>query len=258
MFLSNPSTDNDFQATSWKNTLAPGASKGVGSLAGTHGNSSGGFESVSPPRKRTTASPEFVSPYVSQEKLRQLNATSRKAQQIDEPDPEEILRPAYEKGFAQGETAGLVAGQQQAKEIVGQIQGILTDVSALWQQLLDNYETQMIGLVCRIAEKVIYGQIEIDHEVVKRAILNAFSVVPEPIGVTIEVNPKDYEYIETIKEDFFSHIASLKDVSVLASPSVNRGGCYIRTKAGEVDASIEARLDAVRKSLVEANEKVKD
>ena len=225
----------------------------MGSLAGNKG----GVELVSSPKKGATASTEFVSPYVSAEKLRQLNAIARKLQNNDEPDPEEILRQAYEKGFAQGEAAGLLAGQQQAKELVGQIQRILTDVSALWQQLLENYEKQLIGLVCSIAEKIVYGQIEIDHEMVKRAILNAFSVVPEPIGVTIEVNPKDYEYIETIKEDFFTHIASLKDVSVLASPTVARGGCYISTKAGEVDATIEARLDAVRKSLIEANGKTK-
>jgi flagellar assembly protein FliH len=257
MSLSNPPKATHFQAATWKCIPATGTVKATGSLAESRGNSSGGFESVSSPKKDATAPTEFVSPYVSAEKLRQLNASTRKLQQIDEPDPEEILRQAYEKGFAMGEAAGLVAGQQQAKQIAGQIQGILTNVSAMWQQLLENYETQLIGLVCRIAEKVVYGQVEIDQEMVKRAILNAFCMVPEPIGVTIEVNPKDYDYIETIKEDFFSHIASLKDISVLASPSIEPGGCYIRTKAGEVDATIEARLDAVRKSLVEANGKVK-
>lgn len=227
----------------------------MGSASGSQGSSRSGFEAIIKSKKGATDSQEFVSPYVSPEKLRQLNSASRKQQAPSEPDPEEIVRQAYEKGFAQGEAAGMAAGQQKAKEIVGQIQQILTDVSDLWQHLLANYETQMIGLVSRIAEKVIYGQVEIDHEVVKRVILNAFSVIPEPIGVTIEVNPKDYEYIETIKEDFFNHITSLKDVSVTASPSVARGGCIISTRAGEVDASLEARLDAVRKSLVETNGK---
>jgi flagellar assembly protein FliH len=255
MSLSNPSKDNTFQATSWQSLPAKGSEGRTGSTPAGQGGRRSGFEAISKPKNGATASQEFISPYVSEEKLRQLNEASRKLRKASEPDPEEIVRQAYEKGFAQGEAAGLAAGQQKATEIVGQIQSVLTDVSSLWQHLLANYETQMVGLVCRIAEKVVYGQVEIDQEVVKRVILNAFSVIPEPIGVTIEVNPKDYEYIETIKEDFFNHIASLKDVSVSASPSVARGGCNISTRAGEVDASLEARLDAVRKSLVEANGK---
>ena len=81
------------------------------------------------------------------------------------------------------------------------------------------------------------------------------AVVPEPVGVTIEVNPKDYEYIDTIKEDFFKAVSSLKEVSVSADPSVARGGCKILTRAGEVDATLEARLDAVRKCFIEINSK---
>jgi flagellar assembly protein FliH len=253
MSLSNPPIKNTFHATSWQHLSAQGDLGRVANSSGDKGNSKGMFEQIFMPKKGAAPSQEFVSPYVSEEKLRQLNAATRKPEEPQAPDPEEISRQAYENGFGQGEAAGLAAGQQKAKEIVGQIQCILTDVSNLWQHLLSNHEMQMIGLVYRIAEKVVYGHVEIDHEVVKRAILNAFSVIPEPVGVTIEVNPKDYEYIETIKEDFFHHIASLKDVSVLASPSVGRGGCNISTRAGQVDASLEARLDAVRKSLIEAN-----
>ncbi|MFH0728888.1 MAG: FliH/SctL family protein [Pseudomonadota bacterium] len=253
--MSDPSKDNAFQTASWHRFPAKGSKTLMTSVPAGQGGARGGFEAISAPKKKLTASQEFVSPYVSEEKLRQLNASFRKPEEVSEPEPdlEEIAREAYEKGFSQGEAAGLAAGQQKAKEIVGQIQRALSDVNDLWQHLLVNYETQLIRLVCGIAEKVVYAEVEIDHEVVKRAILNAFSVIPEPIGVTIEVNPKDYEYIETIKEDFFNHVSSLKDVSVLTSPSVARGGCNIFTRAGQVDATLESRFEAVRKSLLEAN-----
>lgn len=257
MSLSDPSKDHSFQAASWQSLPTADAVRSMESAPGGQGKPAGGFRPISIPKRGVAATQEFVSPYVSEEKLRQINAASRKLQPIPEPDPEEIARKAYEKGFAQGEAAGLAAGQEKAKEIVGQLQNILTDVGGLWQHLLVNYETQMIGLVCRIAEKVVYGQVEIDQEVVKRAILEAFSVIPEPVGVTIEVNSKDYDYIETVKEDFFHHIASLKDVSVAPSLCVARGGCHIITRTGEVDASLETRLDAVRKAIVEANGKAK-
>jgi flagellar assembly protein FliH len=260
MSLSNPSKNDAFQAASWHSFPSKGAKTLMSGPPAGPGGRRSGFEAISAPKKEATALREFVSPYVSEEKLRQLNASSRKSEseEVTEPEPdlEEITRQAYEKGFSQGEAAGLAAGQQKAKEIVGQIQHALSDMSNLWQHLLVNYETQLIRLVCRIAEKVVYAQVEIDHEVVKRAILHAFSVIPEVVGVTIEVNPKDYEYIETIKEDFFNHVSSLKDVSVLTSPSVARGGCNISTRAGQVDATLESRLEAVRISLIKANGKL--
>ena len=156
------------------------------------------------------------------------------------------------EGFAKGESDGFNAGKQQAVPIADQLQRMLTDVDGLWQLMVTSYERQLMDLVCRVAEKIVFGHVEIEHETVKRAILDAFSVVPEPVGVTIEVNPKDYEYIETIKEDFFECISSLKDVSVSSDPSVARGGCKIRSSAGEVDATIQSRMETVRKCFLEA------
>jgi flagellar assembly protein FliH len=104
-------------------------------------------------------------------------------------------------------------------------------------------------------EKVVYGQAAIEQEMVKRAIIEALRVVPEPVHVQISVNPKDYEYIETVKEDFFSSIQALKDVTVTPDPAIHQGGCNVRTKFGEVDATIESRLEAIRECLLTANGK---
>lgn len=238
--MSNSPNDNSFEAMSWQ------AGK-----TGKRANRSG-FGEIDPGKKAPADSRGFVSPYVSKEKLREINAEERRRQGLV-PNEEEIEKRAYEKGFAQGEAAGLAAGQQQAQALVNQMQSILTDMQTMWQQLLTTYEKQIIDLVCRVAEQVVYGKVEIDQEIVKNVILNAFSVIPEPVGVTIEVNPKDYEYIDTVKEDFFTQIASLKDVSVSPDPAVSRGGCHIRSRSGDVDASLETRLDAIRKTLVEAN-----
>lgn len=238
--MSNSPNDNSFEPMSWQ--------------AGKTGKSANrsGFGEIDLGKKAPADSQGFVSPYVSEEKLRAINAEERRRKGLV-PNEEEIEKKAFEKGFAQGEAAGLAAGQQQAQALVSQMQSILTDMQTLWQQLLTTYEKQIIDLICRAAEQVVYGQVEIDQEVVKNVILNAFSVIPEPVGVTIEVNPKDYEYIDTIKEDFFAQIASLKDVSVSPDPAISCGGCHIRSRSGDVDASLETRLAAIRKTLVEAN-----
>ena len=59
------------------------------------------------------------------------------------------------------------------------------------------------------------------------------------------------EYIETLKEDFFTQVKSLKHVSLIPNASVSPGGCRIKTDTGEVDATVESRLDAVRQSIMD-------
>jgi flagellar assembly protein FliH len=87
---------------------------------------------------------------------------------------------------------------------------------------------------------------------VKRAIIEALRVVPEPVNVQISVSPKDYEFIETVKADFFSQIEALKDVSVTPDPAIHQGGCNVRTRFGEVDATLESRLEAIRECLLKS------
>ena len=52
----------------------------------------------------------------------------------------------------------------------------------------------------------------------------------------------------------FEQIKHLKHVTIISDPSMQPGGCHIVTQAGEVDASLESRLNAIRKSIIEASE----
>ncbi|HSM74520.1 MAG TPA: FliH/SctL family protein, partial [Desulfobacterales bacterium] len=121
----------------------------------------------------------------------------------------------------------------------------------LWPALCRTYERQIVALVGRVAEKVVYGQVALDREVVRRTILKAFEQIPEPLTVALEVNPEDYEYLEALKKPLMAEISGLKQLSLQADPTVGRGGCRIETRAGTIDATLEARLEAVRQCLLE-------
>ena len=163
-----------------------------------------------------------------------------------------IEKKAYETGFAKGEKDGFNAGKAEAMKAVEHLGKIITEVENLWKTLIQVHEKQIIQLISRAVEKVVYGQIAVDNEIVKRAILNAFEMIPEPVDVTIHLNNTDYEYIENIKEDLFKEIKDLRNVAVVSNPSMPRCGCRIETRSGEVNSSIESRLEAIQKSIVDA------
>jgi len=168
-----------------------------------------------------------------------------------EPDTETLRQQAYEEGLAKGQEKGYGEGIKKAEPVVTRMQELLSELEGLWHHLVQTYEAQIIDLVGRAAEKVVLSHVALDHETVKRSIQQAFGTIPEPVSATIEVNPKEMEYIETLKEDFFTQVKSLKHVSFIPNASVSPGGCRIKTDTGEVDATVESRLDAVRQSIMD-------
>jgi flagellar assembly protein FliH len=248
--LSENKNRQSFEASPW------GAVNRAKPNAGAAADDGRGFKALYSKKEKESKEPEeFVASFVSEEKARALAKTKApvNADRLDREPLEDIERRAYEKAFSQGRQAGLEDGRKKTQEIIDQLQGILTDVEAAWTNLIQTHEARIIELVFRVVEKVVYGQAVVEQEMVKRVIVEALQIVPEPVNVEIYVNPGDYEYIETVKEDFFSHIKALKDVSVTSDPSIHPGGCNVKTKFGEVDATLENRLEAVRECLLKAN-----
>lgn len=159
-------------------------------------------------------------------------------------------KEGYEAGMTKGQTEGFDAGLVSAGEKVAFLEQLLTEINDLGPHLVKRYEKQIIQMICRISEKVVYTQAPLNHETVRQAILDVFENMGELEDVTVNVNPEDYEFIQIVKEDFFQKFKDLKQLSVAANPSVARGGSKIETRSGQVETSIESRLEAVKNSIL--------
>lgn len=252
--MSDSGKDQSFKTASW----GPAKSGGTGNAGA--GN---GFKSLYSEQGKEDAGDGFVVSFVGKETAQRLSAAQARkkpapaaAAAPEAPPPEEleeIRRRAHDEGFSQGHEAGMAEGRRQSRETIERMADIVAQIESAWRDLIQAHEARIIDLVTRAVEKVVYGQAATDQEMVKRTIIEALRVVPEPVNVQISVNPKDYDYIETVKADFFTRIPALKDVSVTPDPAIHPGGCNIRTKFGEVDATLESRLDAIRECLLKAN-----
>lgn len=194
--------------------------------------------------------PLYGQPMPVEESVEQAQAEGIDEEETAEEAPEEIRKRAYEEGFAQGEKAGFETGKQNADPIIGKVQDLLHEVDELWHHLVEKYEEKMIELIGRISEKVVHAHAAVDHDTVKRVIRDAFRMVPETAEVTIDIHPQDAEQIEAIRETFFDQIKTLKHISLTPDPSVSPGGCRIKTRFGEVDATLESRLETIRQSIM--------
>jgi flagellar assembly protein FliH len=167
-----------------------------------------------------------------------------------------IEQDAYEKGFVQGEKDGLELGEKKANKAIENIEKLFDEMSSLKQEILKQHEKEILDLTFAIAEKIVHRLTIFDEEGVKEAVFNALSLAIEKSKIVLNVNPEDYDYIEELRPDLFKKYKELKSIIVSSDPSITRGGCFLETPYGDIDAGIETQLEKIYQCLTDTfNEK---
>lgn len=170
-------------------------------------------------------------------------------EQLSEEDANLLEQQAYEKGFEQGEKDGFELGEKKAAKIVDKIESVLAELTSLREDILKYHEKNILDLIFAIAEKIVLFNVASNENVVKDAILNALDLAGQKNKVVLRVNPEDYDFIENLRPEFFARYQELKSIIVTSDHSVSRGGCFLETPSGDVDARVEAQLERIYQSL---------
>ena len=149
---------------------------------------------------------------------------------------------------------GFEMGTKKVDKILDRIHGTLQDIVAYRQEFIKRYEKETLHLICAIAEKVVRGAVKVDNQIVREAILEAFSFAVDRSEVTVRVNPEEVEYVKEIRPEFFDRISELKSITIESDPSITPGGCFMETAFGSVDARLETQLEKIAKAVERAFE----
>lgn len=160
-----------------------------------------------------------------------------------------LEREAYENGFAQGEKDGIELGEKKVLKVTENIENFFIEMSQLKKEIIKQYEKGILDLIFAIAEKIVHRKIESDEGIVKDIVLKAFELASEKSKIMLRVNPEDFDYIERLKPEFFSKFKELKSIMVTSDPSITRGGCFLETPYGDLDATVETQLEKIYQSL---------
>jgi flagellar assembly protein FliH len=167
-----------------------------------------------------------------------------------------IEQDAYEKGFVQGEKDGFELGEKKANKVIENIEKLFDEMSTLKYEILKQHEKEILDLTFAIAEKIVHHLTNFDEGGVKEAVFNALNLAIEKSKIVLNVNPEDYDYIEELRPDLFKKYKELKSITVTSDPCITRGGCFLKTPYGDIDAGIETQLEKIYQCLQDAfNEK---
>lgn len=166
----------------------------------------------------------------------------------------EVQEKAYEEGYELGLVEGTEKAFQEAKSaLVLKIQtfeALLKRIEELKSQLLVDNEAELIRLVFLIARKMALRDLADNREAVKEILTSVLGETQVDERVVVRLSAEDLQYLEGLQEKSGQHIESLQRVKFVVDEKIKSGGCLIETEYGNVDATVEERVERTWQTLL--------
>ncbi|MFN8009013.1 MAG: FliH/SctL family protein [Terriglobia bacterium] len=161
----------------------------------------------------------------------------------------EIEKEAYEKGFAEGQKAGQLVGENSIEALLRQYAKSLEELRRLRKDVFVLSEREVIRLALEVAKKLIKREVVIDEELIVTLVKVALSRAADQTILLIKVNPKDFLTLQRCQSMPSNGIG--EGIRIVEDPMMSRGSLVIETESGLIDARIEEQLKEIEKGFLE-------
>jgi flagellar assembly protein FliH len=165
----------------------------------------------------------------------------------------EFQEKAYQEGYDLGQVEGSEKAFQECKtDLLSQLKGLedlLKRIEDLKVQLLKDNEATLVRLVFLTAKKIALKDLEEHREAVVKILKDVVGEVQSDERVVVRLNAQDLLFIEGLQEKGEQKIESLMRVKFIVDDNIKPGGCLIETEYGNVDATLEERVERTWQTL---------
>src|SRR4051812_14901078 len=154
-------------------------------------------------------------------------------------EAEQIRENARAEGYAAGR-ADAIASLEPALAALTQAIG---DVQAAQDDMAVELERRAVELGLGLARKVVAGALSVQPELVVDVVTGVLRGIVERERVTVLVNPADLDIVREAMEGLRTSLGGMDRCVVEAERRVGRGGCLVHTPVGEIDATVETKLE---------------
>ncbi len=179
---------------------------------------------------------------------------SRAAEAALEAERQAVLEEARERGHAEGFAAGQQEGREHLEPVIAAMIESLGGIEQQRDEVSAAVEEAAVELALKIAEQILAGQLEAEPAVVVDIVRGALRRLVDRERVTVLVNPDDLELLREMTPTLVAELGGIEHCEVQAERRVARGGAIVRTAEGEIDATIQTKLDRVRETLTRAGQ----
>jgi len=161
---------------------------------------------------------------------------------------EEIESRAYDQGFSQGRKDGEELGRKQYEAMAQRLKYVIEALEKQGNTIFAKYEAQIVQLTIEAAKHIVGREIKIDPSIVLECLKSAMDQVVEGSHLRIHLHPKDVELVsEFIRRE--QKVPGNHPIDLIPDTTIERGGCFIETEFGLVDATMESKWQAVSDAM---------
>lgn len=167
-------------------------------------------------------------------------------------EAEAIRASAKQEGY----DVGFVSGQEAANEI---LDAKMKEFDTRAQVLAADFEEAKLAYQAELEPKVAYvirelvlkmvGKHEDDPGIILFLVKLAFEEIHTYGSFVIKVSGEDFDYAMTHKDELTYGISEKVDIEILKDISMKKNQCFIETEMGNVDCSLNIRLESLEKEL---------
>jgi flagellar assembly protein FliH len=165
----------------------------------------------------------------------------------------EGFNKGYLEGYKKGHKEGFEKGKEEAEEKyknlsikletefqekIKIVETFLKNTEKEAQELIINMDKEILNLALDIANKLTLKEIKTDPEIPLRIIKEALNYIAEGTKLNIKVNPEEYKFLE---ENLSKYIPPSQKIKLIPDESIPKGGVFIETSLGVIDATFEKR-----------------
>lgn len=161
----------------------------------------------------------------------------------EEAERQAALEAAIEQGRSEGYAAGLEAGKAELAGAIAALTDAADALRAREATWCDTLEPAAVDLILAGVEQIVGEAVALKPELIEETVRIALRRIVDREAVTVLVNPDDFERVNALAEDLGRQIGGIERLEVQAERRVSPGGVVVQTPEGDVDASLETRLD---------------
>ena len=155
---------------------------------------------------------------------------------------EELQKAAYEEAFAKGHAEGLAAGADEIRKRGERYDELLRALCEPFDLLDESVEKQLVELATALVRQLFRREIRLDPTHIIGIVREAIQKLPiASRSVQVHLHPED----ATLVRESLAPAEGEPAWSIVEDPLIARGGCKVTTESSQIDASTEARLNAV-------------
>lgn len=171
---------------------------------------------------------------------------------------ESAFQEAYGLGLEEGRKKAFQKVSAEISERMDHLDGLLSSIKDLKTEMATFNESHLIQLAFQMASRLAKTELNSNSEAMIQILRDAVGLSQDEEDITVRVSQSQFEFLEELKQETGREFEFIKRIRFEPSEEISAGGCIVETNYGEVDASIEQRVEQLWIALSENMPKVKN